>query len=360
MKKTLFRSVLFLLIVALMAPVFSGCGPESARACISYGDYQVSRATYLYLCSSTKTEYLYEAYGVDSSTVTAGQLTDKEVIWKAVAADGTTAGDALKSEVLESLELYLYFRQYAKDQGYELNAEQIKMVKNEFDSMVAENFGDKKKFNEYLSKYGSNYDELLEYNMIQVHAYQGEQLLFGEGGSMAVSQDSAKKYFDKNYITAECLFINTSSKTYPNGKVVILPEEEKKEKEDLVHSLEAKIRAGEDFASLAVAHSDLAVTEEEAARGFTFSAGGFVNEKAEEAAFAAKEGELVRVDTEKGSYLIRRKALDQSYYAEASEDILDLLKNAKKASLVADHLEDFKLDEDFLNGVDISAIPHLV
>lgn len=356
-----FTKILSLMLALIMlCCAFASCTPASEVAVITYGDYKVSRAIFQYLCCTEKTTYLYEAYNITPDDLSSSQLQDNPQIWAATDSSGTTVADTLKMQVLETLQTYLYFCQYAKDQGYELNREQENMVKDEFASLIASSFDDKKEFNANMKVYGINYDQMLEYNMIQALAYQGEELLFGENGPSRITKDAAKRYFKGNYITVDCIFINTANKTFPNGKVVVLPQEEKDAKIALAQDLENKLRQGEDFAALCREYADQPMEEDTPEKGYTFEKGGFVNAEAEEKAFAMAEGEIARVDVEGGTYLLRRRALDQDVFEEQSDAVIALLKSAKKTALLADAQKDFKLDEAFLDELDVAALQHLV
>lgn len=358
MKRTM-KSLSLLLCALVILPLFAGCAATS-RSAISYEDTSISRGMFQYLCCMKKTDYLYEAYGVSSSDISASQLQDNATIWAAVDADGTSVAETLKMEVMDTMHLYLYLAQYAKDAGYTLNETQKKQVQNEFDSMVVKSFETKGNFNKQMKQYGINYDQMLAYNLLQAQAYQGEELLFGEGGSMRITESSAQKYFKNNYITASCIFINTQNKKYPNGKVVVLPAEEKEAKKKLADDVFQRAQSGEDFAALCLAYSDQGVDETTAKSGYTFEKGGFVNSAAEEKAFSMTKGEVARVDTDGGVYILKREDLNQEYFTSRMDAIVKLLEDAKKLSLVTDNYDKFKHDEAFLDEVDVAALPHVV
>ncbi len=359
MKKIVMRSVSLLLLFAVFCTLAVGCTPASEKAAVSYEDYQVSRALFYYLCCLKKTNYLYEAYGVSSDKVSSSELQDNPQIWQAKDADGVTVADSLKLQVLEMVQSYLYFCQQAKDLGYELNTQQKNMVIDEFASMIARNFDDKKAFNQAMKPYQIDYDKMMDYQMLQALAYQGEDLLFGENGKMAISPEGAKKYFKDHYITVDCVFINTENKTFANGKVVVLPAEEKEAKKALADDLTQKLSSGTPIAEL-YQYADQVLEENTATEGYTFEQGGFLNKKAEEKAFTLKEGETARVDTEHGTYLIARRALNMDYYNQRSASILALLKQVKKTALISEVQEKFVIDHEYLESLDIVSMPHVV
>ena len=348
------KLVSLLLLLSLCLPM-TACSKIDRTYAVRYGDFSISKGVFQYLCASEKTNYLYEAYGLSQDSVSASQLQDNAAIWTAQAADGTTVADDLKTRVLQAVQRYLYMQQVAKDKGYTLSAEQKKMIQEEFDKVV-NNFDSKKAFNETMLPYGVDYDELLLFNQIQSLAWQGDELLFGESGTMKITEESAMKYFQNKYITVQSIFINTQNKTYPNGKVVVLPEAEKKEKEELADSLFARLQAGEDFSALCKEYSDV---EEESDGKYTFEKGGFINATAEEKAFAMEENTLEKVTTTEGVYLIRRCALDKDWFRQEKDNIISVLEEAKKISLVGDELTRYEMAEDFINNLDIAELPHL-
>lgn len=354
--KHLQRKILALaLALVLILPVFSGCSSIQKDSAVTYGSGEITKAIFQYLCCTEKTNYLYEAYGLDPNTYSASQLQDNAAIWSAKASDGTSVANNLKSQVLEKVQIYLYMQQHAKNKGYTLSAEQKKTIQKEFDKTIA-TFETKKAFNEHMAQYGVDYDQILAFQQMQSLAWQGNELLFGEGGSMEITTDSAKRYFEKNYISVSSIFINTKNKTYPNGKVVVLPDGEKEEKEALAKDLFARLEQGEEMGALAAEYSDASGKTWE----YTFQKGGFVNSQAEEKAFEMKPGEILSVETSQGVYLIRRENLDQGHFESKSESICETLEQMKKISLILEVSEDFEMDEEFLNGLDIAALPHLV
>ncbi len=359
MKKALIRLTAFVLMLVLLAFPLASCSGVDTSTAVEYEKGKVSCATYQYLCSLKKTEYLYEAYGITSSDMSSSQLQDNPAIWEAKAADGTTVADTLKGEVLDDIKLLLYMKNVAEKEGYKLDSERKALVEKEFDKMVA-SIGSKSEFNKEMEKYGINYDQMLEYNFLQAIAYQGMQLLFGENGTMKVSVDAAQKYFKNNYATVSYLFINTKNKTYSNGKVVALPTEEKEAKKNLADDVFQKAKAGEDFASLVMNHSDLSRDESIAKDGLTFKKGGFLNSEAEKKIWEMKNGEIARVDTDGGVYILFKKSLNEKYFESAKESIVADLEEVKKFSLVSQVEDKFKLKTEFFNELDVAAIPHVV
>ena len=153
MKKNMRKIISFCLALIFAVLPLSSCGNVDTGAAVKYEKLEVSRSIFQYLCCLEKTKYLYEAYGVDSSQVSTSQLEDNSMIWTAVDGSGTSVADTLKTDVLEEVQRLLYFKKYALEQGFVLNDESKKAIKQSFNEMIAQ-FEDKKAFNKEMEKYG--------------------------------------------------------------------------------------------------------------------------------------------------------------------------------------------------------------
>lgn len=351
-------AVFCMTVVLLVTSLFTGCSEEEEIA-ISYQKESVSCGLFQYLCSQKKTDYLYEAYGIDKSTLSSSQLQDNPAIWKAKSEDGQTVAEKLKEDALAELKLYMYMSNYAKSKGYSMGTNEKNYVKNEFNKVVS-SYGDKDTFNREMEQYGVDYDQLLEFNYLQTMAYQGMNLLFGENGTQRISDESLMKYYKNNYATVGCIYINTKTKTYANGKVVGMPEEEKQEKIALADQVFAKVQAGEDFVTLALEYSDQDIDEAAAKKGYTFKKGGFVNTQAEEKVWTMKTGDFARVDTENGVYILVRRPLNEAYFESIEETIRTELEEEKKQAMVSKAESAFEINEEFIKNLNIAEIPHVV
>ena len=52
--------------------------------------------------------------------------------------------------------------------------------------------------------------------------------------------------------------------------------------------------------------------------------------------------------------------MNQEYFENSKEDIVEKLVNAKKLSLVLEVMDNFVIDDEYLSGLDISALLHMV
>ena len=97
MKKMRMTLTALCLVLATLCSLFAtGCAAGGKKA-ISYKDEVISAAVFQYLCSQKKTDYLYEAYGLNKSSVSSSQLQDNASIWQATSAEGSSVADTLKN-----------------------------------------------------------------------------------------------------------------------------------------------------------------------------------------------------------------------------------------------------------------------
>lgn len=347
MKKTL---SLFLTLIVLLSTLVS-CGKSAA---LSYGSLSLSEDLLYYLCCAEKSSYLCEIYGVDSPS----NVQDNAAIWAMKDEAGSTIADTLKEGVLRKAELLLYLEKVAIDAGLKLTDAQKSTVQQDLDNTIA-SFKTKSAFNETMKQYGIDYNDFYEYRLHQAQASLGSELLFGEGGSLEVTEASAKEYFENNYYTVGLIFINNKNKTYANGKTVYLPEAEKAEKTALAADLLNRLSAGEDFDALRREFSDGSFGSEDKA-SVTFTAGSLGIAEVEEKAASMKNGEILRIEAKSGVYLVQKRALDRAYFESEKDSIQTELEQNAQRELVTSHLDEFNVNEAFLNELSIAEIPFVV
>lgn len=363
-----------LLCAALCAPLFSSCSKISDKKILTYKDQSVTEAVFRYLCCTEKTQYLYEAYQTNSSATQASDLEDKAALWTMTDQNGVSVGDTLKNSVLNRLKIELYLAQAAKDAGYSITAEIRSKLRSGFNQM-GKNFESKEAFDQALQEYGVNYDLLFDYYQLQTLASKGEDLLFGEGGKMAPTDARVQKYYDEHYFTFNFIYINNVNKTYPNGKTVYMPAEEKDRKNALIEELAGKIAVlngetaapapaeGEEpeavtFESLCRAYSER-FTDSTLENGLTYRIGTFPLPEIEEAVLAAEEGKFVRVDASDGVYFVARLPLDQKKLADEKDSVTEELVEISKQGLVDSVPDDFKVNESLLASVSVADLKHV-
>ena len=356
--KNIRRFTALFLCFAALAFLFSSCSSFATASFLTYRDQTVPQAIFQYLCCVEKTNYLYELYGADRSTTKASSLQDSPAIWTAADADGKTMGEHLKENVLDSLRVMVYLAQYGVDEGYTLSASDEASVKKNLDSLAA-NFNTKSEFNELIAQYGVDYDLLYEYYLLQARASIGNYMLFGDNGKMAVTDAKVREYYSSHYQTVRLILINNQSRTYPNGKTVYLPEDEKERKTALADEILEKLKAGEDYAALCRAYSDGYTDEETIASGFTFKSGDDAARLWEKSIPSdAKNGEWMKIETEGGIFLIAKAALDQTKLDAEKDSISDELENELKKELADSVSSEMNVDREYLDSVSVADLVH--
>ena len=204
-----------------------------------------------------------------------------------------------------------------------------------------------------MQNYGINYDEMYVYYLHQGLASIGNYMLFGEGGTMEITDEAARSFYNKNYVTVGCIFINNQNKSYPNGKTVYLPEAEKQAKTALAHEVYQRLQDGEDFAELYRTYSDKKTADTEG-ETYTFTRGGFGNTEVEEAAFALTPGTVKMVETDQGIFILQRRGLNNKYFETEKDSITTTLEEQKKAELLAAEEKHFSVNETYIEELSVA------
>ncbi|MBQ3865669.1 MAG: peptidylprolyl isomerase [Clostridia bacterium] len=353
MKKLSLRFLSLVLALVLGALSLTSCA--GGGAAVKYRDLEVSTAIFQYLCCLDKTGYLYEANRTTAEKTQASQLTDVPAIWAMVDDDGKTVADNLKDGVVKKLEWMLYLEQVALDKKQSLSDEDKARIKNSLNELVKK-FETKTEFNKVMKNYGINYDQMYDYYLHQGLAYIGNELLFGEGGSMEISESTAKAFFQKSYVTVECVYINTKNVKHGNGKTVYMSDSEKKLRYDAIDAYQARLDEGADFQAL---NQEYAASEDPACKYFqisnlTFARGGTGDPEVEEAAFALSVGEMKRLETDKGVFFLQRRGLNNAYFDNEMETITQFLEDTKRDELLAAAGKDFVLNETYIDSISVA------
>ena len=344
------------LVCVLLSLSLLSCGIDTKKA-VSYKDYSLTRALFQYLCCLKKTENLYELYHLSPDSTSSRALQDNEAFWTAADENGKTLGETLKESVLQDVKEMLYLEQIAKDAKHTLTDAEKNELRTQFDKLLT-SYRDKNDLNEAMAQYGVDYDELLSYTYHQNLATQGRTLLFGKGGSARVSDSAVQTRYEETYFSVQYLYLNHKTKTYPNGKTVVLPDSESAVKLALADELLSRALAGEDFLSLCAEATE--ATDPTAATGLLLEKGALTDAAAEKA-FLSSDGKAVeKVVTDQGIYLFRRLPLPATPGEDQQSAIRSALEEEKLKAQIEKEADAFSVAESFVNSLDIATLPHVI
>lgn len=317
---------IFTLILCLMMTVsLVGCSSKNKAVAIVNGQ-DITLGNYeklLYLNKSSMESY----YGSD--------------IWSQEIEDGKTYEDMLKEMVLETMiGSEVIYQQAEKDKV----APTDKQVQEQIESFN-ESIKDDTDYKKELKNMGID-EEFLKFQFARDLANTNLQAKFEE--DTKISEDEMKKYYEENKddfytdtVTASHILIKTID---DDGNEI--SEAKKKEAKKTAEEALAKVKAGEDFATVAKEYSEDSSASSGGELG-TFGRGKMVTEF-ENAAFDMKAGEISDiVETEYGYHIIKvtDRVDKQETYDEAKDEIKSTLASEKYTEYVEKLKKDSTIEE---------------
>ena len=266
-------------------------------------------------------------------------------IWSQEIEEGKTYEDMVKEMVIETMiASEIIYQQAQKDKVAPTDEE----VQEQID-IFNESIKDDTEYQKSLKKMGIN-EEFLKYQFARDLSNVNLEEKFGK--EVEISEDEMKKYYEENKddfyvdtVTASHILIKTID---DDGNE--LSDEKKKEAKKTAEEALKKVKAGEDFATIAKEYSEDTSASSGGELG-TFGRGQMVT-AFEDAAFGMKVGEISDiVETEYGYHIIKvtDKVDKQETYDEVKDEIKSILTNEK----YDEYLEKLKTDSTIEQKEDI-------
>lgn len=321
---------IFTLILCLMMTVsLVGCSSKNKAVAIVNGQ-DITLGNYEKLLALNKSS-MESYYGSD--------------IWSQEIEDGKTYEDMIKDMVLETMiGSEVIYQQAEKDKVLPTDEQ----VQEQIDSFN-ESIKDDTDYQKELKNMGIN-EKFLKFQFARDLANTNLQAKFEE--DTKISEDEMKKYYEENKddfytdtVTASHILIKTID---DDGNE--LSESKKKEAKKTAEEALAKVKAGEDFATVAKEYSEDSSASSGGELG-TFGRGKMVTEF-ENAAFAMKAGEISDiVETEYGYHII--KVTDRVDKQETYDDVKDKIKSTLASEKYTEYVEKLKKDSTIEQKEDI-------
>ena len=321
---------IFTLILCLMMTVsLVGCSSKN-KAVATVNGQDITLGNYEKLLALNKSS-MESYYGSD--------------IWSQEIEDGKTYEDMIKDMVLETMiGSEVIYQQAEKDKVLPTDEQ----VQEQIDSFN-ESIKDDTDYQKELKNMGIN-EKFLKFQFARDLANTNLQAKFEE--DTKISEDEMKKYYEENKddfytdtVTASHILIKTID---DDGNE--LSEAKKKEAKKTAEEALAKVKAGEDFATVAKEYSEDSSASSGGELG-TFGRGKMVTEF-ENAAFAMKAGEISDiVETEYGYHII--KVTDRVDKQETYDDVKDKIKSTLASEKYTEYVEKLKKDSTIEQKEDI-------
>ena len=232
MKKAISRTLCLIFIVIMIVPIASSCGKD--KAIYSLGEYEITEKEYNYLFGMFKKKVLVSM---------GGDLSDEDMLQE--ISEGITLADYLEARYRDGFEqsvLALLLSQALFDElGLSLTDEELSTINATATAMVAY-FGNysEKEFNNKAKDYGFDDDAMRSVYEMQFKENKVRDYYLGVNNEK-VTDENRESYYRENYLRYQTLIVNTLYKlhtdSYGDVSFVLLDEDEKKEKEQLVAEL---------------------------------------------------------------------------------------------------------------------------
>ncbi len=308
------KKIVSLILSMIMTLSLVGCSSNGDETVATVNGQTITLGNYEKLLALNKTS-MEAYYGSE--------------IWSTEIEEGKTYEDTLKEMVIESMTTSEVLYQEAKKQNILPTDEE---VQEEIDSFN-ESIKDDTEYQEELKKMGID-DEFLKYQFTRDLVDENLYAKYLE--EIEIPESEMKAYYEdnKDTVTASHILLKT---TDDDGNE--LSDDKKAELKAKMEEILAKVKAGEDFATLAKEYSECPSASEGGDLG-SFGKGQMVKEF-EDAAFAMKVGEISDiVETQYGYHII--KVTDKK--EESYDDMKDEIKSTLASEKYSKYVEKLKKD----------------
>lgn len=352
-----FTLALLLLISTLTLP---SCAPAS-KTVLEFDGEVVTENMYKYWMCTYKSVFAN----------TYSDFSNTSAFWNSVMENGQTAEEYLSATVLENVKLTLICAAKFDSLRGKLTQKQLDAIDERIEDYKTEYAdGSTKIFNSILAEYGVNVKILREIYIMEAKAVALLDLLYGDSGILTVSPDEKDAYYEDNYARILMIYINDKFEyvtdengkyyTDENGYYVTEELDEKslaKKKADIA-AVESALEDGTDFSMLYKKYSEDTSYE----NGYYMSASMTFIKEVVDAAMDLKTNEWCTVESEYGTHIIKRVALEEKgYEKEENKSFFTSFDSDLKDDLFIKYAEQFlnqvTADEDIISQYKLSKLP---
>lgn len=347
MKKT----VALILALVMCIGMLCSCTSDKKNTAMSIKDGGKLSINFMYLLTALQKSMYSEviaSYGADWNTVV-----DEET--------GETFSDLVYEQVIKSAESSLIC-EYLHDKVYGLTLTDTQ--KQSIDAQISslsETAGSKQNLEAQLSSYSADIATLKRYLEISLKQNNLYNLFYDTDGIYAVSEDSAKKYFEDNYSIVTHIYFNTSSKVKEDGTLVSMPEEEQAQKRQLAENVYSSILAGEDFYALKDRYSEDAYESTYYPNGFFVTGDTSFPTEFTVAALEMKVGEYRMVETSgTGIHIMYKLPMNPALYntdETVYNTIMSMLISEDFDLRLAEYAQNIEVNDEQMALLNIEIIP---
>jgi hypothetical protein len=323
---------------------------------MSYGDSVITENEYTYYVATYKGKFaqMYANFKDTDDFYTADM-------------GGMTAEEAFNTAILDNVKMTLVCDELFRDFGLTLHP----TVLSDIDAYIASFLtdyagGSKAVLNQALGKYGINMKMLREIYLRDERTIAVYEYLFGEKGTIGISDEERQNYLDDHYARIRHIYVNNkyvyavdeNGKNIYNTDGTIQTTEMTGEtlvaKNALVAAIDESIAEGGNFEEIYTALSE----DQYYPNGYYLTESTDFIPEVVEAAFSLEVGEHVRLETEYGTHYVMRMPMDDTPWAnDANADFFenfdDTVGEALFIEMLDDKTDDVIVDETVLDRFSI-------
>ena len=346
---------------------------KPAEGILVYKNNGIPGGIFLFLLSQTKSAYLYSA---------TGAFKDDSALWEEDTGDGVTVGDVIFNETLDSALSILHYASVAQEAGIALTEAENNEITATLDALV-QSYGSRATFNNEMLRFGVGYNSLREFYKLEKLAQKGASHVLDKGGTNPITEEELLDYYKKNFVTLRHVYFNTAYADPETGEAVT--QEEKDKKSARADKILELIRDG---------HANLATFKNEnedgiindSPDGITIPLGDLLELYAgsggeennvfytyyflftkvrgfAQAALMSDTGEVTRVDSEVGIFLVERTPLILNMFDQYKDAINQFVIRPQRMSETVQKLRSenaFTINQAALATYNVASAPVLM
>lgn len=343
--KILKKVLLLMLVLATLLPLAS-CGGKSVTV-IEFNGEKMTSNVFSYMLSENKS-YLLAMYG----------MTDSADLWNMqITEGGETIGDNFKNQIVETAKNLVVAKAVAKEYGITISEENKAAVQKVVDECIA-TYGSKAKWGMYLSKFGINIDEFIQYMEDNYLVNQVAEYICSENGPYPVDESKLFEGYKEKYSYVQHILFNLDFKHKNEaGQSVVMTDEEKAARKKELEELAEKMTKGE------AKWEDYVSQNEDGGTTYTVTDDNSFVKNFQDAALDMEVGEYRLVETEYGYHLMNRLELTDEVYKknekEGKTNYAATLKNDNFMKVINEKLPQVVVNTEELKNYSVVSAPVL-
>ena len=320
MKRKIASIILCAAMLLSCAAALSSCGGDSTPAVMTLDGKTVTAAMYHYWASEAKGSYISSYDDVKNT----------DEYWASEITDGKSAAEYFDEMTLDSIKTNLCAMKLFDDYGLSLSSSEKSKISDYLSDLVKEYAdGSRSTMNTFLGEYGVNLKILETIYRDEAKLSKVYDCLYGDGGTEAPTNDELEQYYNDFYVHFQLIYINNAYQyvkdsdgnmvTDDDGyyKTEDMNASDKAKKDAAIAEVKGALDAGGDFDSLYEEYSEF----KDYTNGFYYSASQQYSDllyyKLISSVTAVGEGEIATLETDTGTYIMKRLPLDAGAWSKS-------------------------------------------